>query len=179
MRYGDGPVVECDVHVGAAPGRVWELVSDIEVPARFSPELRRVRWLDDPPAPGARFEGHNRNALLGEWRTVSYVTELAAPRTFAWAVVDPDGRYGGPAADPHTPLASWRFDLTPEDGGTRLRLGARLGPARSGLSLAIDRMPDREEALVRHRLADLRTGIRATLEGIKALAEQDGPATPR
>ncbi|GAA4221255.1 uncharacterized protein YndB with AHSA1/START domain [Streptosporangium album] len=176
MRYADGPTVECDVHIEADPARVWELVIDIELPARFSPELRRVRWLDDAdrPAVNARFEGHNDNAVLGEWRTVSYVIELDALRVFGWAVVDPDGRFGGGTADPRTPMAAWRFDLEPEAGGTRLRHGARIGPARSGLSLAIDRMPEKEEALVRHRLAGLLAGIQDTLLGIKTLAEQTG-----
>ncbi|MGP4004186.1 SRPBCC family protein [Streptomyces sp. 8N706] len=174
MRYADGPAVECEVNVEADPARVWELVTSVELPARFSPELQRVRWLDgaDRPAVGARFEGHNHNAVLGEWRTVSYVVELEAPRTFGWAVVDPDGRFGGGTADPATPMATWRFALEPESGGVRLRHGARLGPGRSGLSLAIDRLPEREEAIVQRRLADLRTGIQDTLRGIKTLAEQ-------
>lgn len=174
MRYADRPAVECDVYIEADPARVWELVTDIELPARFSPELRRVRWLDGASrlVVGARFEGHNQNPVLGEWRTVSYVVELDAPRAFAWAVVDPDGRFGSTTADPGNPLATWRFDLAPHAGGLRLRHGARIGPARSGLSLAIDRMPQHEEALVQRRLADLRTGIQDTLRGIKILAEQ-------
>lgn len=59
MRYADGPQVECDVHVAADPARVWELVTDIELPTRFSPELRSVRWLDGAtgPVPGARSRG--------------------------------------------------------------------------------------------------------------------------
>ncbi|MDR7304207.1 SRPBCC family protein [Haloactinomyces albus] len=174
MRDVDGPMVEHEVHVEADPALVWELVTDIELPARFSPELQRVRWLDgaDRPSLGARFEGHNHNQVLGEWCTVSHVVELDVPRVFAWAVVDPDGRYGENAADPQAPMATWRFDLVPEVGGARLRHAVRLGPARSGLHLAIDRMPEQEEAIVRHRLADLRTGIQDTLHGIKALAEQ-------
>ncbi|GIH73903.1 SRPBCC family protein [Planobispora longispora] len=174
MRYPDGPATEHEVHIQAEPARVWELVTDIELPARFSPELRRVRWLDaaDRPAVGARFEGRNHNSIMGEWRTVSYVTELDAPRAFAWAVVDPDGRFGGGAADPRAPMATWRFDLRPGSGGTLLRQSVRLGPARSGVSLAIDRMPEKEEAIVRHRLTDLLAGIQATLQGVKTLAER-------
>jgi len=44
----------------------------------------------------------------------------------------------------------------------------RIGPARSGLSLAIDRDPDAEEAIVEYRLGRLRAGMRATLDGIAA-----------
>lgn len=173
VRYADGPSVECDLHVEADPARVWELVTDIELPARFSPELQRVRWLDGASRPmvGARFEGYNHNPMLGEWRTVSYVVEMDAPHAFGWAVVDPDDRFGGDTADPQTPMARWRFHVTPEAAGVRLRHGARIGPARSGLSLAIDRMPDKEEAFVERRLAELHAGIQDTLHGIKSLAE--------
>ncbi|GIH69956.1 hypothetical protein Mth01_22090 [Sphaerimonospora thailandensis] len=165
--------MECEVHIEADPARVWELVTDIELPARFSPELQRVRWLDgaDRPAVNARFEGHNRNDMLGEWRTVSHVVELDAPRVFAWAVVDPDGRFGAAAPDPRTPVATWRFVLEPEAGGTRLVHGARIGPAPSGLTLAISRSPERVEAIVRWRLTDLRAGMEHTLHGIRSLAE--------
>ncbi|MFE8939396.1 SRPBCC family protein [Streptomyces sp. NPDC007872] len=177
MRYAEGPSAHCDIHVGAAVPRVWELVTDILLPARFSPELCRAAWLDGAEGPrvGARFEGHNHHRLLGEWRTVSHVTELEAAgerRVFAWAVTDADGRYGGPAPDPARPMATWRYDLAPEDGGTRLRQSARLGPARSGVSLALDRWPDREERIVAARVEELRAGMEKTLAGIKSLAER-------
>ncbi|MCZ9340781.1 SRPBCC family protein, partial [Streptomyces sp. TRM76130] len=109
MRFADGPRTHCDVLVRAGAERVWELVTDIRLPARLSPELRRVAWLDgvDRPAVGARFEGHNRHRLLGEWRTVSQVTELVPRQTFTWAVMDYDGRYGPPALDPARPMAVW------------------------------------------------------------------------
>lgn len=176
MRDADDPAVQCEVRVEAAPARVWELVTDIALPARFSPELRRVRWLDGAslPAVGARFEGHNHHPMLGEWRTVSYVVELEPLRVFGWAVVDPDSRFGGSTADPRTPMASWRFVLAPQADGTQVRHGVVIGPARSGLSLAIDHMPEKEQTLVQRRLAELRGGIQATLLGIKTLAEQPG-----
>ncbi|WP_030239650.1 SRPBCC family protein [Streptomyces sp. NRRL S-350] len=211
MRYADGPGTTCEVFVRAPMERVWELVTDISLPARLSPELHRVAWLDgaDGPAPGARFEGHNRRADLPDWRTVSEVTEVttvtavtavtdlaeaaevtelsgsvdaadpavlsgpAGHRAFAWAVMDVDGRYGDPVSDPAGALARWRFDLTPEDGGIRLRQSVVIGPGRSGVNLAIDAKPAYEERIVEFRLGELRTGMTATLDGIKSLAEQD------
>ncbi|EHR63318.1 SRPBCC family protein [Saccharomonospora cyanea] len=163
----------CDIVVEADPGRLWELVTDIEVPARFSPELRRVRWLDGAtgPALGARFEGHNRSEVLGEWRTESHVVACEPPKVFAWATVDPDGRFGGDDVDPAQPMSTWYFELQPRDGGVLLRHGVRLGPARSGLTLAIESRPEKKDAIVRYRLAELRTGMEATLRGIKDLAE--------
>lgn len=160
------------MHVAAPVSRVWELVTDIALPARLSPELYRVAWLDgaERAAPYARFEGFNRNDVLGEWRTVSYVVELVEPRVFAWAVTDADGRYGAPTSDPARPMATWRYELAPEDGGTRLHQSVVLGPARSGVDLAIDRWPDRAEQIVATRLADLRAAMATTLDGIAALA---------
>ncbi|MEU6579027.1 SRPBCC family protein [Streptomyces sp. NPDC046805] len=174
MRYAEGPSVCCDVYVEAEPPRVWDLVTDIGLPARLSPELQRAEWLDgaEGPAVGARFVGYNRHRMIGEWRTVSHVVELAQQQVFGWAVVDPDGRYGDPVADPEKPLATWRFELASEGTGTRLRQYARIGPGRSGLSAVIDSAPEREEEIVAFRLAELRTNVEATLRGIKALAEE-------
>ncbi|MFF4171292.1 SRPBCC family protein [Streptomyces sp. NPDC001744] len=176
MKYAEGPSAHGDIHIGASVPLVWGLVTDILLPARFSPELRRAAWLDgaDGPRVGARFEGYNHHRLLGEWRTVSYVTELVERRVFAWAVTDADGLFGEPVPDPAGALATWRYELAPEDGGTRLRQSARLGPGRSGVTLTVERWPDREEEIVAARLGELRTGMEATLAGVKALAEQGG-----
>lgn len=173
MRFADGPSVHCDVHVEADVARVWELVTDIRLPARLSPELQRVAWLDgaERPVVGACFEGYNRHGHLGEWRTVSHVVELDAPRKFAWAVTDADGRYGEPTSDPATSMASWCYELEAEGRGTRLRQSVLIGPGRSGVTLALDRRPDREEEIIAFRMKELRAGMEATLRGIKALAE--------
>lgn len=165
MRYADGPEAHVERRVQAPPSRLWPLVTDIALPTRFSPELRHAEWSDGAtgPALGATFIGHNRNSILGEWQTISRVVELVPERVFGWAVV------GDPADE--TPAATWRFELEPDGDATLLRQIARLGPGPSGLSLAIDRWPEKEEAIVARRVDDLRTAMRATVDGIKALAE--------
>lgn len=160
MRYADGPSAEVEIYIDAPPARVWDLVSDIELPARFSEELQGAQWLDETPAVGARFQGRNRHPAVGEWETTSYVVAYEPERTFAWAVGDPD-----------RPGASWRFELAPEGSGTRLKQSMRMGPARSGLNAAIDAMPDKEERIIARRLDEHRKNMTATIEGIKALAE--------
>jgi hypothetical protein len=139
---------------------VWELVSDIELPARFSGEFLGARWSDAPPRVGACFIGRNHHDALGAWETTSYVTRYDPPHAFAWAVTDADD-----------PSASWWFTLDAESNGTRLRQGMRMGPAPSGLSIAIEAMPDKEEKIVARRLAEHERNMRATVEGIKQLAE--------
>jgi hypothetical protein len=47
----------------------------------------------------------------------------------------------------------------------------QLGPGRSGLSLAIDQMPDKEQKIVFVRLREFERNMTATLEHIKTLAE--------
>lgn len=160
MRYEDGPSIEVDVLIEAPIERVWKLVTDINVPARFSTEFLGARWLDDVPCVGARFVGRNRHAAMGEWETTSFVNRYEPRRAFGWAVTDPDN-----------PSASWWFQLTQEPDGVRLRQGTRMGPAPSGLTIAITAMPEKEERIITRRLEEYQANMRATVEGIKQLAE--------
>jgi hypothetical protein len=97
------------------------------------------------------------------------VIECEPERVLAWAV-----------EDPQNPTAIWRFRLEPRDGGTALSQWMQMGPARSGLSLAIDRMPDKEQKIVFVRMREFeqnccavsrRRGLTTTLQHIKMLAE--------
>lgn len=183
MRYADEPTTAVDLYIGAAVHTVWELVTDIHLPARLSPELQRAEWLDGVSGPrvGAGFAGWNRHPALGEWRTVSHVVELEEPSLFRWEVVDADGRFAqsgrGHVPGPDRPLATWAFTLCPEEAGTRLGQSVRIGPGRSGVNLAIDRAPEHEGEIMAFRLNELRANIEASLQGIKALAEAR-PASP-
>lgn len=169
MRLADGPHVECEVEITAPPERVWELVSDITTSVRYSPELQEVEWLDgaEGPVVGACFAGRNRNAGLGEWRTVSRIAQLDERRVFRWEIVRYDDRSTA------EPLAVWGYELEPVAGGsaTRLQHGMRLGTARGPLHEFVDRQPEQEEQIIGGRLARLRSGIETTLAGIKAEAE--------
>jgi polyketide cyclase/dehydrase/lipid transport protein len=161
VRYADGPTAEVEVEVDALVERVWVLVTDIELPARFSSELQSARWLDDGPTLAARFVGRSEHPAAGTWETTCVVTECEALRSFGWAVGDPDH-----------PSARWRFALDPLAGGrTRLRQWMQMGPAPSGLTPAIEAMPDKEERIVARRLDEHRANMAATLAGIKDLAE--------
>lgn len=174
MTYAAAPTVQADVLVSAPPQQLWDLVIDVERQASWSRELQHVEWLDaaSGPALGACFLGHNRNDFLGPWRTVSRIVEFEPERAFSWLVIDVDKRFCLPGTSPTEPMATWRFDLDPVSAGTRLRQSVRIGPGRSGLSLAIDSMPEREEELVTYRLGQLRTSMQATLAALKALVEQ-------
>jgi uncharacterized protein YndB with AHSA1/START domain len=160
--YADTPTVAAEIYVEAPPERVWRLVSDIFLMPGLSAELQRVEWLDGAagPALGRRFTGRSANPALGEWETVSTIVACDEPRCFAWAVGDPDH-----------PSTTWRFTLRPDGPGTVLVQWAQLGPARSGLSLAIDAMPDKEAKIVFVRLREMEAGLTGNLAAIKKLAE--------
>lgn len=156
------PGVEVYARVCAPPDRVWELVSDITLLPEFSTELLGVAWADgfDGPGLGAEFLGRNQNPAIGEWTTRSRIVEFDPPRTFAWAV-----------GDPAAPAARWRFELVPATDGTRLRYTARIGPGKSGVTMLIDREPDRAAEIVARRLRQFLAGMQATVAGITKLAE--------
>jgi nitroreductase/uncharacterized protein YndB with AHSA1/START domain len=159
LADGHGVIVEADI--AAPPEWVWELVSDINLPARFSTEFRGAEWTEGvEPGVGATFVGTNFHEALGEWQTTAHVMAYEPNRVFAWNINDPDH-----------PGAQWRFELEGVAGATRLRYHLTLGPGPSGISIAIDSMPDKEPRILARRQDEHRRNMTATVEGIKQLAE--------
>jgi Polyketide cyclase / dehydrase and lipid transport len=160
LRYTDGPSVEAAIVLDASNASIWALVTDIQLPARFSSEFRGAEWLDgaERPALGARFVGRNEHPAVGRWETTSTVTSFEPGVVFGWAIGDPDA-----------PSASWRFTLSPDGSAVRLAQWMQIGPGRSGLSPAIDAMPDKEAKIIGRRLEEHRRNMVANLEGIKAI----------
>jgi uncharacterized protein YndB with AHSA1/START domain len=161
-RYADKPTVEVSTWIDAEPARVWGLVSDIALMPTLSNELQSVQWAAgfDKPRVGARFVGYSEHDAFGQWSTTSQIVAFDKLREFAWAVGEPDH-----------PSSTWRFRLTPRDGGTTLSYWMQMGPGRSGLSVAIDSMPDKEQKIVFVRLREFESAIDKTLAAIKRLAE--------
>lgn len=149
--------------IAASPERVWELVTDINLPAGFQDEFREAEWLDGAgPGPGAAFRGRNRRGDR-EWETTSYVVAYEPERTFGWAVDDLDN-----------PGATWTFRLVASDDVTTLVYRRTLGPGPSGLTRAIEKYPEREEEIIAARDEVHRANMQAVVDGIKDLAEQSG-----
>jgi hypothetical protein len=165
MRYRDRPTVEVEERIQAEPDAVWAVVTDIDLPARFSPELQSVEWLDGATgvAVGNRFRGTNQREDLGEWQSVSVVAEVEPGRRWVWEVHGADGV-----------MATWGFEVDPGRDAVRVRQWARMGPEPSGVTVAIDAAPDKEGRIISYRLDEWRRSMAANLAGIKALLEGDG-----
>jgi len=159
ITMADGPGVTVEIEIGAKAGDIWPLVSDINLPGRFSDEFVGAEWLDDPGI-GAEFRGHNHNDGIGDWSTTSIVTRWEPGRGFAWAVESID-----------SPVSTWGYELIPQAGSTRLRFMMTLGPGKSYLTMAIDEHPQHESAIIAARQDHQRDNMTRTLEGIRSIAE--------
>lgn len=161
-KYSECPTTEVSVRLSATADAVWALVSDISLPTRWSTEVQATAWLDGAtgPSPGARFGGHNRHAAIGEWDVECTVTQFVPNRCFEWSI-----------GDPSHPSSIWRFiiDDDGDDGSVVLRQEFQMGPAPSGLNMAIDAMPDKESRIISRRLAEHRQNMQANLDGIREL----------
>ena len=162
VLYADLPTVTVSVEVEATPAVLWPLISDINLSARFSDEFQGAEWTPPATGPelGAMFVGTNRHPAAGEWQIACSIAVCDHERAFGW---DPGG--------PHEPFAKWRFTLEPSGDSTTLTFTGQMGFGPSGLTGAIEAMPDREEQIVDRRLTEWQTNMTATVEGIKALAE--------
>ncbi|MEU9663920.1 SRPBCC family protein [Streptomyces chartreusis] len=160
MRYRDCPTVEASEFVSTSPEAAWALVTDITFPVQFSSELRNVEWLGQYHCVevGARFRGHSTHDALGDWSTECEIVEVEDKRRWVWNVL-----FGAEVS------ATWGFEVDPARGGVLLRQWARMGPGRSGLSYAIDELPDKEARIIARRLNEWKTGIEANLAGARKI----------
>ena len=72
--------------------------------------------------------------------------------------------------DPENPTATWCFELTPRDGGTDLTQRYERGPGPAMLDRLLAAQPERAEAIIAFRLAQLQDGIDANLAALGELA---------
>lgn len=167
LKYSDCPTVSETLSIAASAAAVWKLVSDITLPLNFSSEIQSVGWVDGVAGLelGAEFEGQSAHKAIGEWSTTSVISQLDEGRVFEWSV-------SGEGVDAS---AIWRYTITPTgENSVELEHWFQMGPARSGLSMAIDQMPDKEAKIISRRLQEHRTNMVRVLDGIKQLAEQGG-----
>ncbi|HZI98473.1 MAG TPA: SRPBCC family protein [Actinomycetales bacterium] len=155
-----GPgTARAEVTVAAPPSVVWAALADPTRMGRWSPEAVRARphgATTGPLGVGAVFTGSNRSPRA-RWSTRCEVTESTPGQSFAFAV----SAVGG------SPVSRWRFDLTPDRGGTRVvqtwhdaRAGLRGSVIKAFGSLVLP--GDRAE----HNASTMTTTLRAMAEDL-------------
>ena len=161
MRYEDGPTVEVEVLIDAPIERVWALVTDIDLPARFSTEFLGATWLDDGPARRRPV----RRAAITTPRSGSGRRRRSSTGTSRCARSVGGHRRRQPVVElvVRARAAGRRRAAPPRHAGWARR--------RRGSRIAITAMPDKEERIIARRLEEFEANMRATLEGIKQLAE--------
>lgn len=159
-RLADGPGTVVETDIKAPVERVWALVTDIDLPSRFSSEFLGASWVGGAtgPALGASFEGRNRHRAIGEWTVPCFVDVYEEGRAFGWCT-----------SDPANPGARWRFELEPIAGAVRVRFRVLLGPGPSGITSAIESMPDKEPRILARRVDEHRANMTRVLDGIAGL----------
>ncbi|MFV0260441.1 MAG: nitroreductase family protein [Acidimicrobiales bacterium] len=160
LRFEDSPGLVVEIDIDAAPSVVWPLITDIDLPARFSEEFIGAEWDGEERGLGAVFHGRNYHEALGEWSVACFVDTYQEGSSFGWRT-----------SDREHPGARWRFDLEPVGSGTRLRFHFSFGPGPSGTTAAIARFPDKEPRVLRRRLNEVGANMQKTVDGIKRIAE--------
>ena len=152
--------VEVSELLPAPAAEVYALLTDVERMGGLGPENTRSAWESGDRGVGAVFRGWN--VLQGHAYDVPCTVVTAdPPRAFAWVV-----------GDTALPSATWAYDLVEDGGGTRVMQRFQHGPGRTFLRRAVAAEPERAAELVAQRLAQIETGMRATLQGAAALLRQ-------
>jgi hypothetical protein len=78
LRFDDGPGLVAELDIDAAASTVWSLITDIELPARFSSEFLGAEWEGDERGVSAVFHGRNHHQAIGEWTIPCFVDRSTA-----------------------------------------------------------------------------------------------------
>jgi uncharacterized protein YndB with AHSA1/START domain len=158
MPGADGtthPGDEVSLRIAAPPERLYEIVTDIANMGQLSPECIGGKWLGGAtgPAVGARFKGTNKRGIA-RWSTKNEVVEAEPGRAFAFETQQSGTR--------------WTYRFEPDGDGTVVtesRAAWRSRPlvAKVFSVLALGGVADHDD--------EMRDGMRATLERLKAIAE--------
>jgi hypothetical protein len=148
------PSAQSSVTIAASCADVYALITDLPTMATLAEETTTMEWVDgDAARPGAVFKGRNTNGGKS-WTTKCTVTHAEPGRVFAFDV-----------KSVVIPVAHWRYDIEPVDGGCRVTeqtWDRRPGWFRKPAGLATG-VSDRTGANAKH--------IEVTLQRLKSKAE--------
>ena len=147
------------LRIAAPADHVYDIITDIAQMGRLSPECTGGTWLGGAtePAVGASFKGRNKRGRV-RWSTTNTVVAAAPGEEFAFETKDSGIR--------------WTYRLEADGDGTIVtesRAAFRERPllARVFTKLLLGGVTEHDD--------ELRAGMHATLERLKAVAEQDRP----
>jgi uncharacterized protein YndB with AHSA1/START domain len=152
------PLLADSIEIAAPTALVWELVSDVCRMPEWSPQVRstRLRTGFERVDLGAQFTNLNQDGEL-EWVTHGEIVRLRPEQELAFRIEEN--------------WVVWSFRLEPTEAGTWLTQWRETPDGISDLSLDLtDGFMGGQEAFT----ATLRSGMRQTLERIKAQAEARG-----
>lgn len=158
--FKDGPGVTVKIDIKAQPEDIWPYLIDINFPSKFSTEFQGAEWIDAGPKIGAKFQGYNKHDRIGEWDVTCHVVRYEENKAFGWVV-----------GNPEVPAAQWYFELESLTTSTRLKFIMVLGPGPSGLTRAIESVPEKESRIIEKRQDEHSANMSLTLEGLKQLVE--------
>jgi len=110
--------VSRSIDIAVDPQTAYAAVSDVRQMGRWSPENRGAAIKDEEFTAahvGMRFVGDNKRGSA-RWKTECVVTAADAGSRFAFDVV----KYGFGTRLIPVRIATWAYDFTPVDGGTRV-----------------------------------------------------------
>jgi hypothetical protein len=149
------PADAVTLRIDARPERIYDIVSDVTQMGRLSPECTGGRWLGGAkgPAVGARFIGWNKRGWF-RWFTTNKVVAADPGREFAFETQQSGTR--------------WSYRMEPDGEGTLVtesRAAWRDRPlvARATARVFLGGVEEHED--------EMREGLEATLERLKAVAE--------
>lgn len=146
---------EVSLRIEAPPERIYDIVTDIAQMGRLSPECTGGKWLGAAtgPAVGASFKGTNKRGLA-RWSTTNEVVAATPGEEFSFKTQQSGTR--------------WTYRLEPDGAGTlvterRAAFKDRPRLARVFSKLLLGGVEEHDD--------EMRDGMRATLERLKAVAE--------
>jgi uncharacterized protein YndB with AHSA1/START domain len=145
-------LLRAQIDIDATPAKVWELVSDLRLMPKWSPQCRLMKAFG-PVAPGTKTVNVNRRKFLF-WPTTSQVTEVVPERKLAFRVNENN--------------TVWTYELEPTATGTRL---VESRHAENGVKAVSNMLVNAVMGGVPSFEAELIDGMNASLARIKAAAE--------
>ena len=151
----DTPSHKASVVVASSPETLYGMVSDVTRMGEWSPVCKACWWDEgDGPRVGAWFTGRNELPERS-WETHCQVLAAEPGKEFAFAT-------GGN-------LVRWGYELRPVDGGTEVTESWAFLP--DGITFFDERFGDDAPAQIANRIEGAKSGIAATLETLKRIAE--------